>query len=49
MLALAEVKERLATMGFSPIPGTPQEFAAHIKEESDEWGRVVRQAKIQID
>ena len=49
ILAQPEVKERLATMGFSPMPGTPQAFAAHIKEESDEWGRVVRQANIKID
>jgi tripartite-type tricarboxylate transporter receptor subunit TctC len=49
IVALPDVKERLATLGFGPLAGTPQEFAAHIKAESEEWGRVVREAKINID
>jgi tripartite-type tricarboxylate transporter receptor subunit TctC len=46
---LPEVKERLAKLGFSPLAGTPQELAGYIKTESEEWGRVVRKAKIKID
>jgi tripartite-type tricarboxylate transporter receptor subunit TctC len=49
IILLPEVKERLAKLGFSPLAGTPQELAAYIKTESEEWGRVVREAKIRID
>jgi hypothetical protein len=31
------------------MPRTIQSFADHIKAESDEWGRVVRQANIKIE
>jgi tripartite-type tricarboxylate transporter receptor subunit TctC len=49
IVSLPEVKERLAKLGFGPLAGTPQELATYIKTESDEWGRVVREAKIRID
>jgi tripartite-type tricarboxylate transporter receptor subunit TctC len=49
IILLPEVKERLAKLGFSPLAGTPQELAAYIKTETEEWGRVVREAKIKID
>ncbi len=41
--------QRLAKIGFDPMPGTIQSFADHIKAESSEWGRVVRQANIKIE
>jgi hypothetical protein len=37
------------TLGFAPMLGTPEDFANHIKAESAEWGRVVREAHIKID
>ena len=49
IVSLPDVKERLATLGFGPLAGTPQELATYIKAESAEWGRVVREAKINID
>lgn len=49
IVSLPDVKERLATLGFGPLAGTPEELATDIKTESDEWGRVVREAKIKID
>jgi tripartite-type tricarboxylate transporter receptor subunit TctC len=49
IVTLPEVKERLATLGFSPLAGTSQQAAAYIKAESAEWGRVVREANIKID
>jgi tripartite-type tricarboxylate transporter receptor subunit TctC len=49
IISLPEVKERLAKLGFSPLAGTPQELATYIKTESEEWGRVVREAKIKVD
>jgi tripartite-type tricarboxylate transporter receptor subunit TctC len=49
VISAPDVQERLAKIGFDPMPGTIQSFADHIKAESDEWGRVVRQANIKIE
>jgi tripartite-type tricarboxylate transporter receptor subunit TctC len=49
VISAPDVQERLAKIGFDPMPGTIQSFADHIKAESSEWGRVVRQANIKID
>src|SRR6201995_2218964 len=45
----AEVKERLATLGFRPVASTPEEFGARIKLEIDKWGKVVRDANLKIE
>jgi tripartite-type tricarboxylate transporter receptor subunit TctC len=49
IVSLPDVMEQLASLGFGPIAGTPQELAARIKSEAAEWGRVVREVKIKID
>jgi tripartite-type tricarboxylate transporter receptor subunit TctC len=45
----ADVKERLAQLGFRPVANTPDEFAARIKVEIDKWGKVVRDANLKIE
>jgi len=47
-LALAEVKERLATLGFDPIGNSPDEFGAWIKAEVAKWAKVIRGANIKL-
>jgi len=47
-LALDEVKERLAALGFEPIGTTPDEFGAWIKTEVAKWAKVIRDANIQM-
>ena len=49
IVALPEVKERLAGLGFEAIANTPEEFAAYIKSEISKWGKVVRAAGIKVD
>jgi tripartite-type tricarboxylate transporter receptor subunit TctC len=49
ILAMGDVKERFASIGFEPIGSTPDLFAAYLKAESAEWERVVRDAKIKIE
>jgi len=49
IVALPEIRQRLAVVGFDPVAGTSQEFAAHIKAESDKWRKVVDQAHIKIE
>lgn len=43
------VQERLAQDGAVPAPGTPEDFAAHIKAEIAKWAKVVQAANIHID
>ena len=43
----AEMKERLATLGFEPVAGTPEAFAQHIRTEAEKWMKVIKQADIQ--
>lgn len=49
IVALADVKERLAALGFEPVANTPDEFAAQIKRELVKWARVVREANIKAE
>lgn len=49
ILARADVKEKLAHEGSEPTPGTPQQFAAHIKAEHAKWGALIREANIRIE
>ena len=46
VLALPDVKERVAALGFEPVGNTPEEFAAKIKAESSRWAKVIRDAGI---
>ncbi|MBI3372072.1 MAG: tripartite tricarboxylate transporter substrate binding protein [Betaproteobacteria bacterium] len=48
-VALPEVKERLAALGFDAVANTPEEFAAYIRSEVDKWARVIREANIKIE
>jgi tripartite-type tricarboxylate transporter receptor subunit TctC len=46
-LADPAVKKRLADIGVSTLGGTPEQLAKTIADETEKWGRVVREAKIQ--
>ena len=46
ILALADVKERLAALGFEPVAGTPAEFARQARSEFDAWAKVIRASGI---
>jgi len=43
------VSRRFAQMGLDVIASTPEEFAAHLKEESDNWGRVIRERRMRVE
>jgi tripartite-type tricarboxylate transporter receptor subunit TctC len=45
-LNTAEVRERLVSMGATPVGNSPTEFAAFIRAESARWGEVIRKAGI---
>jgi tripartite-type tricarboxylate transporter receptor subunit TctC len=47
-LALADVKERLATLGFDPIGNSPDQFGGWIKTEVAKWAKVIHDANIKM-
>jgi tripartite-type tricarboxylate transporter receptor subunit TctC len=49
VVALQDVQEKLAAVGFEPVVNTPDEFAARIKMELTKWEKVVHDAKIRVE
>lgn len=49
ILRSSEVSQNLSNEGADPVGNTPPEFAAHLKAETERWGKVVRQAKMKIE
>ena len=45
-MALPDVKEKCAQLGFDPVADKPEEFAGYIKKEVEKWGKVIKDAKI---
>jgi tripartite-type tricarboxylate transporter receptor subunit TctC len=46
IVALPDVKGRLAALGFEPVANTPAEFSSWIEKEVPRWAKVIRDAKI---
>ena len=44
-----EIKDRFASGGLEPAPGTPDEFTAVLKRDVERWAKVVKQANIKLD
>jgi tripartite-type tricarboxylate transporter receptor subunit TctC len=42
VVAMPDVRARLAALGFEPIASTPNEFADRINSEIDKWAEVIR-------
>ena len=49
IMARPDVKDKLVQEGSEPTPGTPQQFAAHIRAEHAKWGTLIREANIRIE
>jgi tripartite-type tricarboxylate transporter receptor subunit TctC len=49
IVALPDVQEKLAALGFIPIANTPAEFAARLKSEFAKWAKVVKDSGIKAD
>ena len=49
VLALPDVKEKLATLGLDPAPGTPEALAGLIQAETAKWARVVKESGAKAD
>ena len=48
-MAVPDVKQRLAVLGFEPAASTPEQFATHMRAESEIWKAVVRDANIKVE
>jgi tripartite-type tricarboxylate transporter receptor subunit TctC len=46
IIALADVRERLAALGFEPVASTPEEFARRARAEFETWAKVIRASNI---
>jgi tripartite-type tricarboxylate transporter receptor subunit TctC len=44
VLAMPQMHERLAALGFEPIGSSPEEFADRIRAEIEKWAKVIRAA-----
>jgi tripartite-type tricarboxylate transporter receptor subunit TctC len=40
------VKERLATIGYTAVGTTPEEFAVQINRDIARWAKVIREADV---
>jgi tripartite-type tricarboxylate transporter receptor subunit TctC len=48
IVQLADVKPRLAEQGAEPVGSTPEQFSAHIKSEIAKWGKVIKDANVEL-
>ncbi|KQT10155.1 Bug family tripartite tricarboxylate transporter substrate binding protein [Ramlibacter sp. Leaf400] len=49
VLALPDVKEKLATLGLEPAPGTPDQLATLVQSEMAKWAKVVKESGAKPD
>jgi tripartite-type tricarboxylate transporter receptor subunit TctC len=49
ILALPDVRERLSTLGVTPMTGTPADLAKYLKFEIDRWAKVIKAAGIKLN
>ena len=48
-LASPDIKERFATIGFVPVGSSPEELAALIKSDTENWSKVIRAGNLKPD
>jgi tripartite-type tricarboxylate transporter receptor subunit TctC len=49
VLAMPDVKEKLATLGLEAAPGTPDQLAALVQSEMTKWAKVVKESGAKPD
>ena len=47
-LQMQDVKDKLSALGADPVGGTPEEFAARLKNENARWGAAIRKSGIKL-
>jgi tripartite-type tricarboxylate transporter receptor subunit TctC len=49
ILAMADMRQKLAEQGADAIGGAPEVFAGHIRAEREKWSRVIKTANIVVN
>ena len=49
VLAMPDVKEKLATLGLEAAPGTPDQLASLVQSEMTKWAKVVKESGAKPD
>ncbi len=49
VLRMPDVVQRMNALGFELVGGTPEDFGALIKSESEKWAPIIKSANIRID
>lgn len=49
VMALPEVRDSMLKVGMTPVGGTADQFKAHISQEIDRWGKVIKSRGIKIE
>jgi tripartite-type tricarboxylate transporter receptor subunit TctC len=48
MAALPDVKQKLGTLGFTPVASTSEAYEAQIKSDLETWSKVVKDLGITV-
>ena len=48
-LQMPDVRNKLVEMGYTPVANTPEQFEQFIRAEIAKWGKVIKEAGIQLD
>jgi tripartite-type tricarboxylate transporter receptor subunit TctC len=49
VIAQAAVREKFAGIGAQVTGGTPEDFAAYIRNDLSKWTRIVKDANVKVD
>ena len=49
VLAMADARDRLSTVGVEPLGTTPEEFADQIRSDVLKWGKIIRAANLRAE
>ena len=49
IVAMPDVKERLAASGFDPVNNTADQFAVYVREEITKWAKVIKESGARVD
>jgi tripartite-type tricarboxylate transporter receptor subunit TctC len=49
VLAMSDVKEKLAVFGVEAVSSTPEEFGKYMDAERAKWGKLIKEANIRLD
>jgi tripartite-type tricarboxylate transporter receptor subunit TctC len=49
VIAMPDVKERLAVLGFDPVQNNVEQFTTYIREEVTKWAKVIKDSGARVD